>query len=151
MGALKTEHFFSKCGGDKGKKQKKKKSTYFFVDRSDSEPLTSHYHLGPTPARVCNYHHYPLENRIVCKFKIRSDQKSLVLERVFCSCVTSLKGGWGGGKKLTSPLMGSWWCHITTHRFFGLQVKQLPWALIGYFALRGGGWSFSLLSLLLLD
>lgn len=53
-----------------------------------------------------------------------------------------LKRGGGGRKKLTSPLMGSWWCHITTHRFFGLQVKQLPWVLIGYFALRGGGWSF---------
>lgn len=99
MGALKTEHFFSKCGGDKGKKQKKKKKyLFFFVDRSNSEPLTSHYHLGPTPARVCNYHHYPLENRIVCKFKIRSDQKCWVLERVFCSCVTSLRGGWGEEK-----------------------------------------------------
>lgn len=65
-----------------------------------------------------------------------------VLERVFCS-MCHILGGKEGKKKVTSPLMGSWWCHITTHRFFGLQVNQPPCALIGCSARRGGGFFFS--------
>lgn len=72
------------------------------MDGSNSEPLTSHYHLGPTLARVWNYHHYLLGlggwGGIVCKLKIRSDQKCWVLERVFCS-MCQILGVEGGGKK----------------------------------------------------
>lgn len=64
-----------------------------------------------------------------------------VLERVFCSTCHILGGE--GRKKVTSPLMGSWWCHITTHRFFGLQVNQPLCPLIGSSARRGGGYFFS--------
>lgn len=64
--------------------------------------------------------------------------KQEMLERVF---VFLFEGG-EKRKKVTSPLMGSWWCHITTHRFFGLQVNQLICVLIGWPAPRGGGCFF---------
>ena len=70
-------------------------------------------------------------------------------ERAFCSseilgrCITSVIIKCGGAaeekKKVTSPLMASWWCHITTHRFFGLQVNQLLCVLIGRPAAGEGG------------
>lgn len=53
------------------------------------------------------------------------------LQRIF---LLILRGGGKRGQrkeKVTSPLMASWWCHITTHRFFGLQVNQLLCVLIG--------------------
>lgn len=61
----------------------------------------------------------------------------------------------GSEEKVTSPFMGSWWCHVTTHRFLGLQVNQLLRLLIGWWAARGEGVFFLsfflLLSLLLLN
>lgn len=49
----------------------------------------------------------------------------------------------GSEEKVTSPFMGSWWCHVTTHRFLGLQVNQLLRVLIGWWAVRGEGVFFS--------